>query len=168
MDLLRVISHHRARLATPIRTVQKIYGEGDVEKIPFADSVFTHPRPASNRPFLLIEPSYKINGEEKPKPSKDDPVGKTSELSTERSDTSSSSLQTKQDSVKPSTPSASMALEENIVLGVALEGSKRTLPIEEEDTASELKELATSSVSKDNKDDQTPSSVPTDQRKKER
>lgn len=162
MDLLRVISHHRARLATPIRTVQKIYGEGDVEKIPFADSIFTRSRPASDRPFLLIEPSYKINGEEKPRPSKDDSVEKTSELSPEKSDTSSSSSQTKQDSVKPSTPSASMALEENIVLGVALEGSKRTLPIEEKDIASESKELATSSVSKDNKDNQTPSSVPTD------
>ena len=36
LDLLRVISHHRARLATPIRTVQKIYGEADLENVPFA------------------------------------------------------------------------------------------------------------------------------------
>lgn len=67
LDLLRVISHHRARLATPIRTVQKIYSDPDLEGIPFADSVFTRGRAASNRPLLLIEPNYKINGEDKSK-----------------------------------------------------------------------------------------------------
>ncbi|KAK1404172.1 Mechanosensitive ion channel protein 2, chloroplastic [Heracleum sosnowskyi] len=68
LDLLRVISHHRARLATPIRTVQKIYGDADLDSMPFADSVFTRGRASSNRPLLLIEPSYKINGEDKTKP----------------------------------------------------------------------------------------------------
>ncbi|KAI3922113.1 hypothetical protein MKX01_005802 [Papaver californicum] len=67
LDLLRVISHHRARLATPIRTVQKIYSDPDMENIPFAETIYAHPRAARNRPFLLIEPSYKINGDEKSK-----------------------------------------------------------------------------------------------------
>ncbi|KAL2498937.1 Mechanosensitive ion channel protein 2 [Abeliophyllum distichum] len=66
LDLLRVIRHHRARLATPIRTVQKIYSDADLENVPYADSVFNHGA-ASNRPLLLIEPSYKINGEERTK-----------------------------------------------------------------------------------------------------
>ncbi|KAK9165994.1 hypothetical protein Scep_001185 [Stephania cephalantha] len=65
MDLLRVISHHRARLATPIRTVQKIYSDADMENIPFSEPIYSRPRAANGRPFLLIEPSYKINGEDK-------------------------------------------------------------------------------------------------------
>ncbi|XP_010277500.1 PREDICTED: mechanosensitive ion channel protein 2, chloroplastic-like [Nelumbo nucifera] len=68
LDLLRVVRHHRARLATPIRTVQKVYSDADVENIPFADTIFTRTRPAANRPFLLIEPPYKINGDDKIKP----------------------------------------------------------------------------------------------------
>ncbi|XP_026394424.1 mechanosensitive ion channel protein 2, chloroplastic-like isoform X2 [Papaver somniferum] len=67
LDLLRVISHHRARLATPIRTVQKIYNDPDMENIPFAETIYARPRAGRNRPFLLIEPSYKINGDEKSK-----------------------------------------------------------------------------------------------------
>ncbi|XP_052190086.1 mechanosensitive ion channel protein 2, chloroplastic-like [Diospyros lotus] len=67
MDLLRVISHHRARLATPIRTVQKIYEDSDLENIPFSDSIFTRGGAASSRPLLLIEPPYKINGEDRTK-----------------------------------------------------------------------------------------------------
>ncbi|XP_019417307.1 PREDICTED: mechanosensitive ion channel protein 3, chloroplastic-like isoform X2 [Lupinus angustifolius] len=67
LDLLRVVSHHRARLATPIRTVQKIYGEADSENIPFGDTIFSRSRAAANR-FLLIEPPYKVNGDDKVKP----------------------------------------------------------------------------------------------------
>ncbi|XP_028096312.1 mechanosensitive ion channel protein 2, chloroplastic-like isoform X3 [Camellia sinensis] len=68
LDLLRVISHHRARLATPIRTIQKIYSDPDLENIPFSDSIFTRGgAAASNRPLLLIEPHYKINGEDRTK-----------------------------------------------------------------------------------------------------
>lgn len=68
LDLLRVIRHHRARLATPIRTVQKIYTDADMEDMPYADSMFNSGT-APNRPLLLIEPSYKINGEERTKSS---------------------------------------------------------------------------------------------------
>ncbi|KAF9687389.1 hypothetical protein SADUNF_Sadunf02G0088500 [Salix dunnii] len=69
LDLLRVINHHRARLATPIRTVQKIYSEADLENVPFSDTIFTSSGATANRPLLLIEPSYKINGEDKVKAS---------------------------------------------------------------------------------------------------
>lgn len=66
MDLLRVISHHRARLATPIRTVQKIYSDADLENIPFSNTIFSRSRAATNRPFLLIEP---ISSDDKSKAS---------------------------------------------------------------------------------------------------
>ncbi|KAJ7943728.1 mechanosensitive ion channel protein 2, chloroplastic [Quillaja saponaria] len=67
LDLLRVISHHRARLATPIRTLQKIYGDADLDSVPFADSIFSRSGTASNRPLLMIEPPNRINGEDKTK-----------------------------------------------------------------------------------------------------
>ncbi|XP_030455196.1 mechanosensitive ion channel protein 3, chloroplastic-like [Syzygium oleosum] len=244
LDLLRVISHHRARLATPIRTVQKIYSEADLENVPFADTVFTRSRAAANRPFLLSEPSYKVNGDDKSKAStkatrageerdtkaemnsksdfkEDSKVGSTSTVDSKKDDkvngqvtsdsgakvsaTSASDLQSqinteaqqllkektletskdvlktnskdmnptgepseasavasteigrgkvdtppkppKEDGERPiaSTSMARPPLEENIVLGVALEGSKRTLLIEEEtmpSAPSETKELA--------------------------
>ncbi|KAF5955372.1 hypothetical protein HYC85_008228 [Camellia sinensis] len=231
LDLLRVISHHRARLATPIRTIQKIHTNADIDNVPIAGAA------ADNRPLLLIEPSYKINGDDKAKAStpstsdsktdvkgrsttildetKIDDKGKVSAASTTDSKTPNpgsvgpvqdsekqnlkktapdgaknvisvdkpplisqepSSVKTdtpfishgKQDSARPAaSPSvARPALEDNIVLGVALEGSKRTLPIEEEITPctnAELRELAASwngngstLVGVDNKDDQIP------------
>ncbi|KAJ8543999.1 hypothetical protein K7X08_025617 [Anisodus acutangulus] len=52
LDLLRVIRHHRARLATPIRTVQKIYSDADLDNMPY-DSAFNRGA-ASTRPLLLI------------------------------------------------------------------------------------------------------------------
>ncbi|KAF5462005.1 hypothetical protein F2P56_018051 [Juglans regia] len=254
LDLLRVISHHRARLATPIRTVQKIYNGGDLENIPFADTIYTRSRPYANRPLLLIEPSNRISGDDKnkssarpmrnvekdtkveavstpdskadtntgsassldPKTDPKTPAMSTSETSlnpkasaVQKSDTnmnsvsdctaqnnsevlqlkhentggagketmelnskgvthhgstvekplassleagseteiSSASLQAKQDGGRAVASSTIPMphLEENIVLGVALEGSKRTLPIEEEvascPTIEESKEL---------------------------
>ncbi|GAB4847219.1 hypothetical protein Ancab_026228 [Ancistrocladus abbreviatus] len=67
LDLLRVISHHRARLATPIRTIQKVYADADLEGGSFSETIVTRGA-ASHRPLLLIEPPYKINGEDKTKP----------------------------------------------------------------------------------------------------
>lgn len=250
LDLLRVISHHRARLATPIRTVQNIYSEPDLENIPFADTIFTHSRAAANRPFLLIEPSYKISSDDKIKAStraprneeKDTKVKPTSKSDSEAhsqaglvstphykegkailTSTSTPGLKPQSGSLLPDNsvheeqqkrgsedpwkrsgsqnsegtdrgamseksvtnaesgsektdipsdipPEGSVAsqsvartpLEENIVLGVALEGSKRTLPIEEDMTSSsvpaESKELAASrnGSRKEKKDGQTP------------
>ncbi|XP_068313957.1 mechanosensitive ion channel protein 3, chloroplastic-like isoform X1 [Pyrus communis] len=244
LDLLRVISHHHARLATPIRTVQKYYSEGDLENVPFADTIFTRSRAATNRPYLLIEPSYKISSDDKGKastrttrtngekqaqaeaaspsdskgsdakagpavthtqtddkaavtsssnssttsktsemptpepqtwnPTSDDSVRNNSEMlqsknesikypgkettgadsrgvspqkvtakkphvaspeiGSEKADVPLNITQPKQDGEKPvAAPStARPPLEENIILGVALEGSKRTLPIEED------------------------------------
>lgn len=255
MDLLRVVSHHRARLATPIRTVQKIYSEADLENVPFADSIFTPNGTTVNRPYLLIEPSYKVKGDDKNKASTrstrtnedkeapaegastpdsgaDSKAGSTSSLdsktgdqvetktdsnsvasskypemsisdpqtrnftsesllkgeSTEKEtvgvDSKDKSPQRATSKVPPTplsepgkgkqngdnsvgSPSVSTPpLEENIVLGVALEGSKRTLLIEEEIPLSprvvDSKELAaqrnggSSPVSKDTKDGQRP------------
>lgn len=266
MDLLRVISHHRARLATPIRTVQKIYGEADLENVPFADTIFTRPRAAANRPLMLIESSHKISSDDKVKAStrsaarneekdtkveataktdfesdskagllplvdskgdkvtllatstastksqsgilvadnidnEDQPnenigdarrkkmgvlnsedinrVGAISEKSpatdpeSASEKTDSSSIPPAKQDIERSVASQSIPrtpLEENIVLGVALDGSKRILPIEEEMTASpipaESKELAASrngngngfppSGGKDKKDGQMP------------
>ncbi|GLT60608.1 hypothetical protein SLA2020_333660 [Shorea laevis] len=224
LDLLRVISHHRARLATPIRRVQNIYSEADFEEVPIADTIFTRGR-ASNRPLLLIEPAYKIHGDDKVKASTrsaqkneekdskveavstsdlkantesgsvvvlkedtvtalsipnsssssevppsdplssnvlvlensiqnnskkqskrskeeitsgvgamsdDSPVTKT-QSSNEKSENLSAVPQAKQDVEKSpaSPPVTKPSLEDNIVLGVALEGSKRTLPVDE-------------------------------------
>ncbi|CAN0878456.1 Mechanosensitive ion channel protein 2, chloroplastic [Linum grandiflorum] len=216
LDLLRVISHHRARLATPIRTVQKIYTDADYDNVPFEESNFNRGGGvASNRPLLLIEPSYKINGEDKtkspsrssgrtvaeqdnknmppspksdskskeaanatkagPKTSESPNSDATENKKAERQSSnikattgsvsdpdgtpqkSASTAEPRQTGKQPDEPSPSRksvsqpsssrpALEENIVLGVALEGSKRTLPIEEDSVsppaAGEVKEMA--------------------------
>ncbi|XP_052731833.1 mechanosensitive ion channel protein 2, chloroplastic isoform X3 [Vigna angularis] len=60
LDLLRVISHHRARLATPIRTVQKMCSDTDFDIDPFDDTVSSRSRSTKNRPFALIDPPYKV------------------------------------------------------------------------------------------------------------
>lgn len=206
LDLLRVISHHRARLATPIRTIRKVYTDADVDNIPFSDSVFTSPTAASNHPFLLIEPSYKIYAENKAKSSsrsvraneeKDEKIDGTvrsdSKVDPNKTDDQekidvsekgasessgpiemeSPSSVPKREEESPATPPSTMgrpALDENIVLGVALDGSKRTLPIEDEMPTSppipESKELATSrngirspSGSDEKKDDQVSSPI---------
>ncbi|KAL3630155.1 hypothetical protein CASFOL_023139 [Castilleja foliolosa] len=211
LDLLRVIRHHRARLATPIRTVQKVFTDADLDSIPFSDSIFSRGA-ASSRPPLLIEPSYKINGEDKTNKSQSRPTrangeddgkattkstpdnkvdakgeptstvdsksrataspdNKTKEMSKPVSNTDAqntgqvttsvssqdsgnkrfenvpSTSHSKPDATKQSvTPTTKPSLEENIVLGVALEGSKRTLPIEDEvgptHNPEDVKELA--------------------------
>lgn len=225
MDLLKVVSHHRARLATPLRTVQKVYGDTDLENVPFADTIFGRSTARTNSPYLLVEPSYRISSDDKSKASnhstringekEDAKAGptltpaqtdnkatsnsstntKTSEMPTsepqtqnlasdgsapntseilqsknettgyagkEKGDDSKdvapekvmskkspvtspemgggktdiplTTLQAKHDGEKPVAllSIARPPLEENIILGVALEGSKRTLPIEEE------------------------------------
>ncbi|XP_076882081.1 mechanosensitive ion channel protein 2, chloroplastic-like [Bidens hawaiensis] len=182
LDLLRVISHHRARLATPIRTVQKVYNDSDLDSYPFAASTFTRGRAPPHRPLLLIEPNYKVNSEEKSKgqnnksstKSNSKPEVKaasassTSDVKTPDKKTSSDAKDKKpnpdksvddgkpsneaveSDSVTEQKATRPAAMEENIVLGVALDGSRRTLPIEEGmDTASpEVKELTKSGSAK--------------------
>lgn len=191
LDLLRVISHHRARLATPIRTVQKIYNDADLDGFPFADSAFTRGRGPSNRPLLLMEPNYKVNTEDKSKSqtksssvksntntktpdskTKDTPPPVAADVNVNvkninkevsvtdkkpNSDATSSSSVTEQKGSRV----GSNAMEENIVLGVALDGSKRTLPIEDEEMESggEVKELTKTASTKDKKDGNTPGST---------
>lgn len=65
MDLLRVIRHHRARLATPIRTMQKMHSDSDLESVPFSDSIFGRGGVNLNRRMLMIEPPYKVYGEDR-------------------------------------------------------------------------------------------------------
>ncbi|XP_022984860.1 mechanosensitive ion channel protein 2, chloroplastic-like isoform X2 [Cucurbita maxima] len=65
LDLLRVIRHHRARLATPIRTVQKMHSDSDLESVPFSDSIFGHGGATLNRRMLMIEPPYKVYGDDR-------------------------------------------------------------------------------------------------------
>ncbi|KAJ6378964.1 hypothetical protein OIU78_029058 [Salix suchowensis] len=234
-----------------------------MENVPFTDSIYNHGGVASTRPLLLIEPSYRINGEDKAKSqarsgrvtgekdskttprftsdtkagtnAKSDPRAKETsksdtkgefnsgetpnsdakvhaksttvvhaksttasvshsrvddkmtvksppasipktnsnateasglgseaagsnsnltsvnslEASTEKAGGLKESSQTKPEKRSVSQPSSRSALEENIVLGVALEGSKRTLPIEEDKashpTPPEEKEMAAAS-----------------------
>ncbi|KAL5714406.1 hypothetical protein ACHQM5_016372 [Ranunculus cassubicifolius] len=157
LDLLRVISHHRARLATPIRTVQKMNSDEDVENIPFSETIFTRYRSSTDRPYLLIEPPYKISSADKSKhqtqstrtnneehdtkdtstlPEFDDttttttttPATTTSPQSESKLD-SKSSPEVKQETESPPIPT----MEDNFILEVALDDSKQTLPIEEEE-----------------------------------
>uniref|UniRef100_A0A7C9CN81 Mechanosensitive ion channel protein n=1 Tax=Opuntia streptacantha TaxID=393608 RepID=A0A7C9CN81_OPUST len=219
LDLLRVVRHHRARLGTPIRTIQKFYDDTELGSRSFSETIFTHGGLASTLPLLLIEPSYKANGENKsnspahtmqasgeqdvqragqpaePRVTKIKVRGTSMpELDTEAEDEATlklaarsnselagnaldqtpsdmkasnstvnrnpemngidgkskgrtDGLQSKRAGKLPvSEPPLTPTLQENIVLGVALEGSKRTLPIEELDsppTLEETKELAT-------------------------
>ncbi|CAH2047234.1 unnamed protein product [Thlaspi arvense] len=207
LDLLRVIRHHGARLATPIRTVQRMRHEVEVDSAAFSDIVFN--QAAMNRRFMLIEPSYKINSDDNAKSStqkgeESDSEGEPSESKAETENsgsvsgskpkaglvtgtkgtpTSTSDPPVEQKSEEKKKESVgdlqkaekdevsdgegateqtlkskarqgsektigdqksrdgggtggNSSLEENIVLGVALDGSKRTLPIDEELEAS--------------------------------
>ena len=98
------------------------------------------------------------------------PLATSLELGSEKN--ASADLQVKQDGEKAVASQSTLRppLEENIVLGVALEGSKQTLPIEEEVAPSlthvESKEITArrngcespliSNISKDKKDGQIP------------
>uniref|UniRef100_A0ACD5WWE0 Uncharacterized protein n=1 Tax=Avena sativa TaxID=4498 RepID=A0ACD5WWE0_AVESA len=194
LDLLTIVGHHRARLATQIRTVQKSYGNADIDNIPFGEDTYSRVRA---RP-ILIDTSARLSDDKKPRPaSREDQKVKasvsveTKPASGDGPDGSSLSNPEKQEEKKmvpedirmknskndhvkstipsPVTPWAEStdpvaskpgkgkaqgpeaterqgdssvpgtnpkkesrpAFEDNIVLGVALEGSKRTLPIDE-------------------------------------
>ncbi|KAH9624619.1 hypothetical protein KSS87_000774 [Heliosperma pusillum] len=151
LDLLRVISHHRARLATPIRTIRKVFTEADTENVPFSESVFpgaaaAAAAAAANNPFLLIEPTNKTNGESRLKSSK-------KVVDEEKVDENESGVPKRDGESGANPPStARPALDDNIVLGVALDGSKRTLPIEEDmPQMSESKDLSAASRNAEDK-----------------
>uniref|UniRef100_A0ACD5UJ14 Uncharacterized protein n=2 Tax=Avena sativa TaxID=4498 RepID=A0ACD5UJ14_AVESA len=184
LDFLRIVGHHRARLATQTRTVQKSYGNADIDNIPFGEEMYNRVR---GRP-ILIDTSAKVSeGKSKPRPtSREERNVKTSasvdSASLSNSDKKEQKKTVSEDglmknsknghvtSTPPSAPTENVdpvtstskaakgeprgseaterqgdgsvslpnpkkesrpALEDNIVLGVALEGSKRTLPIQE-------------------------------------
>ncbi|RWW45072.1 hypothetical protein BHE74_00049120 [Ensete ventricosum] len=184
----------------------KIYGDPDIENVPFAESIFRRSAAAS-RPFLLLDSQSRINGDDKAKPRQtphgsEDQTNKSAttvdpnptsssdgtvpsnfdkhqhkkansgdgspksvkaEPAVAPSSNPSSTVQLENSDAVGSTPKAGSqrpatseaateqgdaknegervqtmkpqvarpAFEDNIVLGVALEGSKRTLPIEE-------------------------------------
>ena len=174
LDLLRVISHHRARLATPIRTIRKMHTAADMENAPFGESMYGPGGVASRRSSVVIEPSYKIYGEDKSKSQRSasdttnkvldergvkpgaKPVSKPAGTAKDEAEVSggaekpktkrsgSKTKAPKKDTTDGSTSSVSRsAIEENLVLGVALEGSKRTLPIDEEEMPFSPKEADT-------------------------
>nr|GMD58323.1 Mechanosensitive ion channel protein 2, chloroplastic [Ipomoea batatas] len=62
LDLLRVIRHHQARLATPIHTVQRV-SDADLGYIPYVDPAY-HGAVSSKRPMLLPERRYKFKGDQ--------------------------------------------------------------------------------------------------------
>lgn len=159
LDLLRVISHHRARLATPIRTVQKTYTDSDIDNIPFSGSNL-------NRPLLLIDIPQKINGDDKAaKPrattiTNEDQASKNITLSNEEQiklGAENMENNEKQQEKKQAAPR--QAYEDNIVLGVALEGSKRTLPIEDGPTNVGTSEMAGSALNGNNNNNSSSSSL---------
>lgn len=53
LDLLKVISHHGARLATPIRSVQRVLDEGESRSSPFRD--MRNANQTQRRPLLLLD-----------------------------------------------------------------------------------------------------------------
>ncbi|XP_025798539.1 mechanosensitive ion channel protein 2, chloroplastic-like isoform X2 [Panicum hallii] len=204
LDLLRIVGHHKARLATQIRTVQKSYGNADFDNIPFGEGMYSR---VSGRP-LLIDTSARISDDKgKPQPvsSREEQKVKTSgsvevkSASPENASLNNSEKQdqkksvpedarvknSKSDNVMPVTSSSDPvtsisktgkgktheaevterqdgsvsvanpkkesrpAFEDNIVLGIALEGSKRTLPMEEGNPYLSLSETEPDTVTVD-------------------
>jgi mechanosensitive ion channel protein 1/2/3 len=180
LDLLKIVGHHKARLATQIRTIQKSYGNADFDNIPFGEDTYSRVR---GRPLLIDTSAKASDDKSKPRPpSREEQKGKASG-SSETKSASPESNSEKQEQTKlvpedgriknskngnaptvaaSSDPVASTskagkahepehterhvdgsvsvanskkesrpAFEDNIVLGVALDGSKRTLPIDE-------------------------------------
>ncbi|KAE8671504.1 Mechanosensitive ion channel protein 2 [Hibiscus syriacus] len=152
LDLLRVISHHRARLATPIRTVQKLYGDSDLENIPFADSMYNRDGGASNRPFLLVEPSYKINGEDRTKGRSSRPVGEQDGKTTVRP-----TADTKVDNKAGTTPKPDS--KSKATLAVEPEADAKIEEIPNSDIKEEFK-AASESTSDPRTDDKVPLKSP--------
>lgn len=61
LDLMKVISHHHARLATPIRSVQRVLDDIEPRSAPFRDS--HRSAEAQGRPYLLVETSAISNAQ---------------------------------------------------------------------------------------------------------
>jgi len=62
LDLLKVISHHGARLATPIRSVQRVLDESESRSSPFRD--MRNANHSQRRPLLLLDSQEASSDEE--------------------------------------------------------------------------------------------------------
>ncbi|XP_015935000.1 mechanosensitive ion channel protein 2, chloroplastic isoform X2 [Arachis duranensis] len=100
LDLLRVIDHHGARLATPIRTIQKMYSVTDSEADPFDENLFTRSRAKANRPFSSKDSPYNV------KPSIHSNI--TNEKDNKFEETLTSDLRVDDDFAGPSTSTSSV------------------------------------------------------------
>lgn len=80
LDLLKVIGHHSARLATPIRSVQRVIDESEARSSPFRDMRNTNQN--QRRPFLLVNPqAASSDDDEGDSDSSDDVLENTSRIS---------------------------------------------------------------------------------------
>lgn len=75
LDLLKVISNHNARLATPIRSVQRVLDESESRSAPFRDVRAN--AEARRRPFLLMAEAM---SDDESEDDKDDTPGEVSRL----------------------------------------------------------------------------------------
>ncbi|KAF8100516.1 hypothetical protein N665_0222s0015 [Sinapis alba] len=157
LDLLRVIRHHGARLATPIRTVQRMRNESEVDGAAFSDIVFN--QAAINRRLMLIEPSYKINGDDSAKSSspkseekseEKDPEGEPSETKAETENNGSASVS---DS-KKETPK--VVLDSNSSTGTKGTTTSTSKSPVEQKSEEKKKESAGESNKSDKEDDRLP------------
>ncbi|MED6109310.1 hypothetical protein PIB30_032178 [Stylosanthes scabra] len=101
LDLLRVIGHHGARLATPIRTIHKMYSVSDLEGDPFDETLFTRSRAKANRAFSSMESPYNV------KPSSHSTIT-DEEKDTKFDEILTSDLKVDDDSAGPSTSTSSV------------------------------------------------------------
>lgn len=190
LDLLRVINHHQARLATPICSVQRMYTNAHMENVPSGETSDTHAGSPAEHPLLLIGSTAMVNADDEtilpacandeqepktdgskktsdiPPPSSQDDsstihtiktdISEDSVLSANASERQHENLESRElnpkagtllgsdesvvtvsgiDTKRPqidSPPTKRASLEENLVLGVVLDGSKRKLPIDED------------------------------------
>lgn len=81
MDLLKVISHHNARLATPIRSVQRLVDESESRSAGFRD--MRNSNQAQRRPYLILDSQLVTtsDGEEEDSDASDDISDEISRLS---------------------------------------------------------------------------------------
>ena len=59
LDLMKVISHHHARLATPIRSMQRVLDDIEPRAAPFRDT--NRSAESQGKPYLLIEATAVAN-----------------------------------------------------------------------------------------------------------
>lgn len=79
LDLLKVIGHHGARLATPIRSVQRVLDEAESRSSPYRD--MRNSNQSQRRPFLLLESQVPESSDDEAEDDEDDIQDTISRLS---------------------------------------------------------------------------------------